>query len=177
MSVVPDSTSAPVPAWRLWLLRLAFIGAGIIHLLPVSGVLGAEKLAALYGIAADDAGLVLLLRHRAVLFGLLGLLLVAAAFRPALQNLALGAGLVSVVSFLLLAGAPGQYGAGIGRVISADIVALVLLLIAALLRALPQPRAEADHTQGTRPISAAFAATAAAPQSPWLARTSCRDDD
>lgn len=138
MSTVPGSASTAVPAWRRWLLRLAFIGAGIIHLLPLSGVLGTEKLAALYGIAVDDAGLVLLLRHRAVLFGLLGLLLVAAAFRPALHNLALGAGLVSVVSFLLLAGAPGQYGTGIGRVINADIVALVLLLIAAALRLLPR---------------------------------------
>lgn len=137
MSAVPDTTNASVPAWRLWLLRLAFIGAAIIHLLPLSGVAGAETLAALYGVAIDDAGLVLLLRHRAVLFGLLGLLLLAAAWRPALQKPALGAGLISVVSFLLLAGAPGQYGASIGRVISADIVALVLLLIAALLRARP----------------------------------------
>lgn len=128
----------PVPAWRRWPLRLAFIGAGIIHLLPLSGVLGAEKLAALYGIALEDAGLVLLLRHRAVLFALLGLLLFSAAFRPALHKLALGAGLASVVSFLLLAAAPGQYSDGIGRVVSADIVALVLLLLAAALRAGPQ---------------------------------------
>lgn len=138
MSALPETAQASVPAWRLWLLRLAFIGAGIIHLLPLSGVLGAEKLAALYGIALEDAGLVLLLRHRAVLFGLLGLLLLAAAFRPALHKLALGAGLASVVSFLLLAVAPGQYSDGIGRVVTADIVALVLLLVAAALHAWPQ---------------------------------------
>lgn len=132
------TANASAPAWQRWLLRLAFIGAGIIHLLPLPGVLGAERLAALYGVALADTNLVLLLRHRAVLFGLLGLLLLAAAWKPAWQKLALAAGLVSVVSFLLLAGAPGQYNAGIGRVFKADIVALVLLLVAAALHAWPR---------------------------------------
>ena len=43
----------------------------VVHALPLVGVLGAGKLAQLYGTPVQDAGVELLLRHRAVLFGLL----------------------------------------------------------------------------------------------------------
>jgi hypothetical protein len=45
------------------------------------------------------------MRHRAVLFGLLGAFLIAAAFLPSLQLAALVAGFASVVSFLYLSAA------------------------------------------------------------------------
>ena len=51
---------------------LALLIAGAIHLLPLSGVTGAAALERLYGVAVDSPDLALLLRHRAVLFGLLG---------------------------------------------------------------------------------------------------------
>lgn len=105
--------------------------AGVIHLLPLSGVLGAERLAALYGMSFTDPNLAILMRHRAVLFGLLGLYLVCAAFIPAMQIAALVAGLVSVVSFLLLAWMVGGYSAHIGRIVTADYAALACLLAAA----------------------------------------------
>lgn len=103
--------------------------ASIIHLLPLSGVLGSERLAALYGIPFDEPNLQIVMRHRAVLFGLLGAFLLYAAFQPALQLLALIAGFVSVVSFLWLAWSVGDYNAQVGRVFMADIVALVSLVI------------------------------------------------
>lgn len=105
--------------------------AGIIHLLPLPGVLGAGRLTRLYGVAVDDPNLGILLQHRAVLFGLLGALLVAAAFRPELRAVALIAGLASTVSFLVIAWGVGGYNAQIARVVAADIVAVVLLLVAA----------------------------------------------
>jgi hypothetical protein len=71
------------------------IVAAIIHLLPLAGVLGAERFPALYGVSVTDPNLQILLRHRALLFGLLGLFLLYAAFQPAVQPLALVAGLVS----------------------------------------------------------------------------------
>jgi len=66
-----------------------------------------------------------MLRHRAVLFGLLGLFLCYAAFRPAIQWLASFAGFVSVASFLWLAWPVGDYNEAISRVFIADIVALI----------------------------------------------------
>ena len=74
----------------------------VVHALPLVGVLGAGKLAQLYGTPVQDAGVELLLRHRAVLFGLLAAFMGYAALRPELHRLGLVAGLVSVVSFLLL---------------------------------------------------------------------------
>jgi len=102
---------------------------GIIHVLPASGILGAERIASLYGISVDDPNLLLLMRHRAMLFGLLGIFLISAAFKPAYQLAALMAGFVSVVSFLWLAWPISAYNAQIYRVFSADVVALACLIV------------------------------------------------
>lgn len=115
------------------LIAALLLVAGIIHLLPLSGVLGAERLAALYGLTFAEPNLLLLMRSRAVLFGLLGALLVAAAWRQAWRPLALAGGLVSVLSFLLLAGTGGGYNTALGRVVLADWVALACLLLALAL--------------------------------------------
>lgn len=80
---------------------------GIIHLLPVSGVLGVERLAALYGVSLGEPNLEILMRHHAVLFGLLGLFLLYAAFQSSLQSLAIAAGFVSVASFIVIAWSVG----------------------------------------------------------------------
>ncbi|MEQ1515653.1 MAG: hypothetical protein ABL931_04085 [Usitatibacteraceae bacterium] len=104
--------------------------AGAVHFLPVAGVLGAEQLQKIYGVPFDDANLEILMRHRAALFGLLGLFMVYAAFRPTLQVLALAAGLVSVTSFLWIATTVSGYNAAIRRVFMADLVALACLLLA-----------------------------------------------
>ena len=109
------------------------IVAGIIHLLPLSGVLGAERLAALYGLSFQEPNLLLLMRSRAVLFGLLGAFLLYAAWRPALQPLALFAGLASVLSFLLLSWSGPGYNEALRRVVIADGVALACLALALLL--------------------------------------------
>jgi uncharacterized membrane protein len=105
--------------------------AGVIHLLPLPGVMGAGQITRLYGVATDDPNAVILLQHRALLFGLLGVLLIAAAFRPELRAVALVAGLVSTVSFLVIAWGVGGYNAQVARVVVADVLAVVLLLLAA----------------------------------------------
>ena len=104
---------------------------GVIHLLPLTGVLGSHRLSALYGVPLEDPNLIILMRHRAVLFGLLGIFCLLAAFRRALQPLALVAGFVSVVSFLLLAWSVGDYSNQLARVFRADLIALACLLIGA----------------------------------------------
>jgi hypothetical protein len=98
--------------------------AGIIHLLPLPGVLGAGQLTRLYGVATDDPNVGILLQHRAVLFGLLGVLLIAAVFRPEFRVVALVAGLVSTVSFLVIAWSAGGYNPQLGRVVAADLVGM-----------------------------------------------------
>lgn len=114
------------------LVSAMFLVVAVIHLLPVSGVLGAKRLAALYGISFDDPNLAILMRHRAVLFGLLGAFLAAAAFRPALQPAGFIAGFVSVVSYPYLAWSTGSFNANLRRVLVADLVALACLVAGAV---------------------------------------------
>ena len=80
-----------------------------IHALPVIGILGASQLSRLYGLPVNDANLELVLRHRALLFGLLAAFLSYAAFKPELHRLALVAGVASVASFLVFAALGGPY--------------------------------------------------------------------
>ncbi len=101
---------------------------GIIHILPVSGVLGVERLAMLYGVTLNDPDLEILMRHRAVLFGLLGTFFMYAAFTPTYQPLAFIAGFVSVIAFFLIAGSVAEYNDAIRKVIFADVVALIALV-------------------------------------------------
>lgn len=120
------------------LVSATLIVAGIIHLVPMTGVLGADRLTSLYGLPMTDPNLVILMRHRAVLFGLLGAFMVYAAFRPALQLLAFVAGFISVLSFFWIAWSVGGYNDSIGRIVTGDIVALVSLLIGVIVRGRPR---------------------------------------
>ncbi len=107
-----------------YLLSAALIVVGVIHLLPMAGVLGPARLQAMYGVALDDPNLILLMRHRAVLFGILGGFIVTAAFVPALRLSALTLGTTSAAAFLVLAATGGPYTAGIARIVAADWIAL-----------------------------------------------------
>jgi len=120
-------------------LFVSLLIAAAIHLLPLQGVLGSDRLVSLYGaLPFDEPNLAILMRHRAVLFGLLGLFLVFAAFRPALQTLAFIAGFVSVISYLWLALSVGSYNAYLARVVIADVVALICLAAGAAAHAYQQ---------------------------------------
>lgn len=116
------------------LVTISMVIAAIIHLLPLSGVSSSNALTTLYGVSFEENNLQILMRHRAVLFGILGGLLLYAAFSPRVQSIAILAGLISAGSFLWIAFAVGGYNAMLNRVVYADIVALVFLLVAAGLR-------------------------------------------
>lgn len=104
---------------------------GIVNLLPAIGVLSPARLASLYGIAAPAGDLEILLRHRAVLFAIVGGLLIAAAFHAPLRWAAIVAGLVSMLSFVVIAWLVGEPNTALRRVVLVDIVASAALAIAA----------------------------------------------
>jgi hypothetical protein len=112
-----------------YLIAAMLIVVSIIHWLPLVGVFGGGRLAALYGVSIADPTVHMLMRHRAVLFGIVGGLLLLAAFRSHLQPTAFAVGFVSVISFLWLSRDRAHYTAQIERVFRADIVALVALLV------------------------------------------------
>lgn len=106
---------------------VALLVAGIIHLLPVPGLMGVSTLARLYGIEVNDPNTAILLQHRALLFGVLGVLMLSAIALPWLRVTALTVALFSAASFIVVAMAVGGYNTAIGRVVVADVVAAVLL--------------------------------------------------
>ena len=119
-----------------FIIPAMLVAVGIIHILPLSGVLSATRLFDLYGITFDDPNLEILMRHRAVLFGLLGMFLLSSAFLPNLQLAALITGFVSVVSFLYLAFSVGGYNDQVNRIVTADKAALVCLLVGSITYAI-----------------------------------------
>lgn len=121
-----------------FVVPVVLVTVAVVHALPLVGVLGADTLTRLYGSPVKDASLELLLRHRAVLFGLLAAFMGYAATQPDLHRLALLAGLVSVVSFLVLAwlshaSAASALSAELTTVVRVDAAALVLLVVALAL--------------------------------------------
>jgi len=112
-----------------------YLLVGLGNLLPVVGVLSAARLEALYGVAIGEPNLLVLMRHRAVLFAIVGALLVAAAFRSAWRAAALAAGLVSMLSFVALAWLVGDVNAELRRVVAVDLVLSAALVVAAALDA------------------------------------------
>jgi hypothetical protein len=115
------------------ILVVLILGAGIVNLLPAIGALSAGRLQSLYGVVIEDPNLAILMRHRAVLFAIIGALLVASAFQPALRPVAFAAGLVSMGSFVALALRVGDPNPALRRIVWIDVLASIGLLIAAIL--------------------------------------------
>jgi hypothetical protein len=107
---------------------MLFILAGLVNLMPVVGTLGAARLESLYGLSLAGEDLLLLMRHRAALFGVLGSFLVIAAFKVQWRVAATVAGLVSMLSFVFLALPLSAHGEAVQRVFWVDIITSVALL-------------------------------------------------
>lgn len=112
-----------------WISNLALAIAAVIHFIPVSGIMGQAALIKLYGVGIDDPNLLIAMQHRALLFGLLGVLFVVALFKTDLRVLAMCLGLASTVGFIGIAWNVGDYNSLISRVIKADVIVIIALLI------------------------------------------------
>ncbi len=113
------------------LVSVILVAVGLLHLYPAVGMFGPDRLQALYDIGATDADTLLLLRHRAVLFAMLGSAMIAGAFVSRWRWPALVAGLVSTLSFLLLAFPLNDNSAAVTRVFWSDVVASAALVFGA----------------------------------------------
>ena len=72
------------------------------------------------------------MRHRAILLGLIGGLMLVAAFKPAIQLLASVLGLLSMASFIALAWTAGDINANVDRVAMADVFGVIAVLLVLL---------------------------------------------
>lgn len=115
------------------LITALLLVVAVIHLLPVSGFLSLRQLQSLYEVDINGSDLEILMRHRAMLFFILGTFIAYAAFVPNLQPLAFIAATVSIGSFFYLAFSVKGYNSAIHRVVIADSVAALCLLSAIIL--------------------------------------------
>lgn len=109
------------------LITALMLVVAFIHLVPIVGFFGAGRLSSLYGIESDSPDLEILMRHRAVLFGILGAFFAYAAFTPQLQPIAFVGAALSLAGFFYLAFSVGGYGAPIRKVVIADLIAALCL--------------------------------------------------
>lgn len=131
-------------------IALLLFVTGACNFYPLVGIIGPESLALLYGVRIEETNLLILMRHRAVLFGLLGGFLMVAAWRPALQPAAIGVGLVSMLSIITLAWLSGGYNPLLQRIVVVDSLLSLGLLLAGLLRLL-QPAATGHAPRTAKP--------------------------
>jgi hypothetical protein len=104
-----------------------------IHLVPIMGVLGVDRLQVLYGEPISSKNIEILMRHRAVLFGILGVFFACAAFIPKLQPIAFLAAFATLAPFFYLAFSVGGYNEAIRKIVLGDVIASVALVIAVVL--------------------------------------------
>jgi len=110
------------------------IVVGLINLSPVMGVISRRRLEEMYGVEIVGADMTLFMRHRASLFGLLGGLIIAAAFVQSLETFAVIGGLFSMVGYVVLSLAESGHGAIVRRLVVIDAVASVALAAVPILR-------------------------------------------
>jgi hypothetical protein len=117
--------------------RVTLFIAGIINLLPAMLAFLPQKNSKSYGIDIANANYELLIRHRAVLFGIIGGLMIFSAVTKKYYSIATTVGLVSMLSFIILYFLIGkEINAELKKVMLIDVVAIVILLIGVILYAI-----------------------------------------
>jgi hypothetical protein len=110
--------------------RITLFVAGLLNLLPAILAFLPEKMSKSYGIELPNANYELLLRHRAVLFGIIGGLMLFSAITKKHYDISTIAGLVSMVSFIILYFLIGEnINAELKKVMLIDCVATALLVV------------------------------------------------
>lgn len=114
-------------------IAVTYFLSGLINFAPAVGVVSDSQLTRLYGIAIGGHELSLLLRHRALLLGIVGVLLLVAAFRQQLRTTAGLAGLFSMLSFTALAVLAPIDSSHLTRVAAIDAATSAALILAVVM--------------------------------------------
>jgi hypothetical protein len=115
-------------------ITFCLLAVGLINIAPVIGVISAQKLESAYSVTLASNDLAILLRHRALLFGILGAFIFYSAFHPFYQPAAMLMSGASMIGFALLVLATGDYNGAIGKVLFIDILGILFLLAAMALK-------------------------------------------
>ena len=115
-------------------ISVCLIFVGLINLAPAVGLLSSAMLQNAYGIVLASDDLVILMRHRALLFGILGGFVLYAAFVTRYQLAAMTMAAASMLGFIVLAYASDSDNRQIGTIVMIDMIGMVFLIVALLLK-------------------------------------------
>jgi len=112
------------------IFRISLFIAGIINIIPSILAFVPDKISSSYGIEIHDANYELLLRHRAVLFAIVGGIMIYSAITKKYYSLALIVGIISMLSFvILLFLIKGDINSELHSVMKIDVIGIMILLI------------------------------------------------
>ena len=113
--------------------RITLFIAGLINLLPTLLAFFPDNISKSYGIDIPNSNYELLLRHRAILFGIIGGLMIISAIVKKHYEIATTAGLISMTSFIILYFLIDKEINSELKKVMIDVVATVILCIGLLL--------------------------------------------
>ncbi|MEV6427562.1 hypothetical protein [Nocardia sp. NPDC051463] len=102
------------------------VAAGLLNVVPMLGAISPHWDRSAYGIDAVSGDVEVLLRHRGLLFGIVGVGLVVAVYLPHLRNAAMTA---NATSFIILVLAQPSGNSSLDRIAWFDVAGLIALAI------------------------------------------------
>ena len=115
-------------------ISILLLVVGVINFLPVIGVLSAAKLSSAYSVDLEGNDIIILMRHRALLFGNVGGFVLFSVFKPAYQSVAMVIAAISMVGFLYFVWVVGECNDSISRIAMSDLIGIACLVLVSVLK-------------------------------------------
>ena len=109
--------------------RVCLFISGVINFMPSLLAFWSNKISSSYGIDIPNSNDELLLRHRAVMLGIIGGVMIFSAISKKYYSLSVSIGLISMVSFIILYALVGNINPELQKVMKIDIAGILILLI------------------------------------------------
>ena len=116
------------------LITVCLAIVGLINFVPVLAVISVQKLEEAYSISFVSNDLIILMRHRALLFGVLGGFILYSAFVPAYQGPAMLMAAISMIGYAALMYSVGGYNDSLYKVLIIDYIGIVFLAVAVVIK-------------------------------------------
>ncbi|MGB0494853.1 MAG: hypothetical protein ACPGJI_00750 [Kangiellaceae bacterium] len=116
------------------LTAVFLILVGLINFIPVLGIFSQQNIENAYSIKLASDDLIILMKHRALLFGVIGGFVLYSVFVPSYQTAAMVLVGISMIGFVFLVLQVGEYNQSIFKILIADLVGIVFLLLAVISR-------------------------------------------
>lgn len=116
------------------LIAACLVIVGLINFVPVLALISIQKLEEVYSISLLSNDLIILMKHRALLFGILGGYILFSAFNRIHQGPAILMAAISMIGFVVIMHFVGDYNESLDKVLIFDYIGLVFLALVVVLK-------------------------------------------